>query len=303
MDFYTESGDVATLVMYARNVDAKLRAAAAVEGSPSRWGAAGAWRRPSLDFYGWDERLGSGFEGGSCNESQRVFSMATARASLAFATALSSLNASVHSARPWLAPMAAAHRCIHDTIAANTLAGAAPFEHFGMHAAAHAIVAGIAPVATHAALLTQHFNDSAQICSWAPFNQYWLVRALGVLSLPHAIDAVKLCWGGMLELGATTFWEAFAPDWVHTFAPSDPIPGFANGETSMCHPYGSGVTAWMSETLLGVRPVEAGYASWSLRPARAAVRGAVETPHGSIEVDWSPPTLRLTVPPSTTVGR
>ena len=304
VDYYTESGDDATLTMYARNVDAKLRAAAAVEGSPSRWGAAAAWSRPSLDFYGWDERLGSGFEGGSCNESQRIFSMTIARASLAFATALSSLNASVHSANPWLVSMAAAHRRAHETIAANTLGGGgtAPFEHFGMHAAAHAILASIAPVATHAALLTRHFNDSAQICSWAPFNQYWLIQALGVLSLPHAVDAVTLCWGGMLELGATTFWEAFAPDWVHTFAPSEPIPGFANGETSMCHPYASGVTAWMSEALLGVRPLEAGYANWSLRPMRDAVRGTVETPHGTIEVDWSPPALRLVVPPSTTIG-
>ena len=74
---------------------------------------------------------------------------------------------------------------------------------------------------------------------------------------PKAVEAVRLCWGGQIKLGASTFWEVFAPDWVSSFKPDEPTPGFANGPTSKCHPYASGVTTWMTQALhLGLRAVQ-----------------------------------------------
>ena len=95
--------------------------------------------------------------------------------------------------------------------------------------------------------------------------------------------------------------QVFAPDWTSSFGPDEPIPGFANGPTSHCHPYASGVTTWMSESLLGVMSDTPGHASWSLRPMLHAVRGEVDTIFGTIRVDWAGGLLDVTVPRGTTV--
>lgn len=79
LDYHQESGDSPTLIKYALNIDSKVQCAAAVEGSRVLWGSRGQeqgsererpWVPPSLDFIGWDERLGGGFEFGNSNESQ-----------------------------------------------------------------------------------------------------------------------------------------------------------------------------------------------------------------------------------------
>ncbi|MGC9943399.1 MAG: hypothetical protein ABSE48_16350, partial [Verrucomicrobiota bacterium] len=50
MDFYRYSGDAATLRQYAANAEAKLNHANQI------------YANPPISFYGWDERLGAGFE-------------------------------------------------------------------------------------------------------------------------------------------------------------------------------------------------------------------------------------------------
>ena len=93
-DHYTASGDTATLMLYAYNIDAKLRAAIAVEGSGLLWGHGKnrvEWdrARPHIDFVGWDERIGAGFEfSDESDEAARLYSMLAARASITFASAL-----------------------------------------------------------------------------------------------------------------------------------------------------------------------------------------------------------------------
>jgi hypothetical protein len=47
-----------------------------------------------------------------------------------------------------------------------------------------------------------------------------------------ALQAVRRCWGGMLTLGATTFWETFSPEWQRVLQPHDAIPNGATGFTS-----------------------------------------------------------------------
>lgn len=99
----------------SRNVDAKLRAAIAVEGSGLLWGRAAGreleWQRarPNVNYIGWDERLGAGFEyGDESDEVAKMYSMLAAKACAAFSAALSQLPASARS--PVLAGMATAHR-------------------------------------------------------------------------------------------------------------------------------------------------------------------------------------------------
>lgn len=72
---------------------------------------------------------------------------------------------------------------------------------------------------------------------------------------------------------------------------------------SMCHPWSSGVTAWMTKSMLGVTPLRPGYAAYLATPhlpvqhvdyvrapggggdAVFTLRGAVPTPRGAVSVD------------------
>ena len=80
LEYYNATADADTLELYYLNIDAKLEQAVQLEGSPTAWGARGPWQPAPLSFFGWDERLGAGFENASCIESQRDYSMLTIRA-------------------------------------------------------------------------------------------------------------------------------------------------------------------------------------------------------------------------------
>jgi len=84
------------------------------------------------------------------------------------------------------------------------------------------------------------------------------------------LEAIRQFWGGMLDLGATTFWEDFDLDWLTNAAPIDALvpagkkdihgdfgaycyKGFRH---SLCHGWASGPTAWLSEHVLGVQVIE-----------------------------------------------
>jgi alpha-L-rhamnosidase len=109
----------------------------------------------------------------------------------------------------------------------------------------------------------------------------------------YAVAAIKLCWGGMIELGGTTFWEIYSPEWNRFMAPHavDAVPNGQNGFTSMCHPWSSGVTYWMTETLLGIKPIVPGFAEFEvvpkLLPTLLKLSGKVATPRGNISMSFN----------------
>jgi len=62
--------------------------------------------------------------------------------------------------------------------------------------------------AEEAAIFSKVLNNSVTICSWSPFNQYWILQALGNLNrMEHATASIRLCWGPMLTLGKGCFCE------------------------------------------------------------------------------------------------
>ena len=51
---------------------------------------------------------------------------------------------------------------------------------YGTHAAAYAINAQIlAKPAEVEALVERELSDAVTVCSWSPFNNYWILQALG----------------------------------------------------------------------------------------------------------------------------
>lgn len=115
------------------------------------------------------------------------------------------------------------------------------------------------------------------------------------------IDIVKKYWGRMLELGATSFWESF--DYVGSFDAigiDQIVPNHKKGihgdygnycykgfRCSLCHGWACGPTPFLSNHVLGITPLEAGFKKVLVRPSLGNldyVQGSYPTPYGNIEV-------------------
>jgi alpha-L-rhamnosidase len=109
------------------------------------------------------------------------------------------------------------------------------------------------------------------------------------------VDATIDGWANILTRGATFTWEVWNP--------SD-----ANGD-SMSHGWGSPVALEIQRTLLGVQPLEPGFARFEVSPPSGGPQtasGTVPTPRGTIAVAWARPqpagsgfSLSVTVPSNT----
>lgn len=110
---------------------------------------------------------------------------------------------------------------------------------------------------------------------------------------PEIMNRIAEHWGGMLFKNATTFWETLKGGWDF------------DGAGSLCHGW-SAIPAYIyGAYLLGIRPLEPGFRSFSVTPPVDGVcdglSGKVPTPSGIIEITWTiekgKPTAMLSYPP------
>ena len=164
------------------------------------------------------------------------------------------------------------------------------------------------------------------------FNGYWTLQALGRMGkIEQALYTLRNCWGGMIALGATTFWETFpqAPEYISGDIPWIPRTGAAaaaaatgaakvstpthvpwswSGITSLCHPWAAGPAYWMTQNLLGVKQSAPGFKSFTIAPmlthSLMHVKGDVPTTHGNFHVEFNLHTHRaIVVVPGSTDAR
>lgn len=108
---------------------------------------------------------------------------------------------------------------------------------------------------------------------FSTFYGYYMLQALAQANEhQQAVDIIRQYWGGMLDLGATTFWEYFDLEWAQNatrlddFVPEgkDDIHRdfgeycYPSYRHSFCHGWASGPTAWMTQHILGVEIMDAG---------------------------------------------
>jgi hypothetical protein len=103
----------------------------------------------------------------------------------------------------------------------------------------------------------------------------------------------------MLDMGATTFWEDFNPQWMKNANRIDEIgdPKKANihGDfgtycyrgfrMSLCHGWASGPTAWLTHNVLGVKIMEPGCKTLLIEPHLGDLKSALgtyPTPYGTV---------------------
>jgi len=139
-------------------------------------------------------------------------------------------------------------------------------------------------------VLSQVKQDAPTDPVISPYFNAYVLDAMSQLG--HRAEALKWMrdyWGGMLQEGATSFWESYDLRWPkndpHLSLQADGTTGYF---VSMAHGWSSGPTAWLTENVLGVTPSAPGYATVDIHPHLLDmdyVRGSVPTPHGVIRVD------------------
>ena len=117
-----------------------------------------------------------------------------------------------------------------------------------------------------------------------------------------ALELLKKYWGGMLAMGATSFWEDFDLAWLAEDPQKlDEMP-IANRKNihsdfggycyqglrhSLCHGWAAGPAMWLQRQILGVTPKTPGFTEITFNPDLCGLEfaeGAIPTPHGVITV-------------------
>lgn len=161
-----------------------------------------------------------------------------------------------------------------------------------------AVMAGMADAKT----------TNAQILSQNPFSGlstfygYYILQARAQAGDHQGcLDLIRRYWGGMLDRGATTFWEGFELEWLEGSGRIDELVPqgkkdlhadygdycYVGLRHSLCHGWAAGPTAWLSEHVLGISPATPGFGEVRVAPHLGDLQfaeGTLPTPHGVIRV-------------------
>ncbi|HVW13459.1 MAG TPA: alpha-L-rhamnosidase C-terminal domain-containing protein [Mucilaginibacter sp.] len=118
-----------------------------------------------------------------------------------------------------------------------------------------------------------------------PYMRFYELEALCAIGeQDYVLKQIKDYWGGMLKLGATTFWEEYNP--AKKGAENYAMYGRPYGK-SLCHAWGASPIYLLGKYYLGVKPLSPGYEDYTVEPNLGTlkwIQGAVPTPHGRISV-------------------
>lgn len=134
------------------------------------------------------------------------------------------------------------------------------------------------------------------------FMSYFILQGLSVNGkYADALAIMKEFYGGMLSLGATTFWEDFDIDWMKDAGRIDRMPQKGKVDVharygafcyqglrhSFCHGWSSGVVAYLMQSVAGIEVLGEGCKKIAVRPhldGLNEVKAVFPTPFGKIRV-------------------
>lgn len=134
------------------------------------------------------------------------------------------------------------------------------------------------------------------------FMAYYILSAIAKLGAPEkAFSMLKEYFGGMLSMGATTFWEDFDVKWINGSARLDEFPCdgqkdihgdfgkfcYQQFRHSLCHGWSTGGIAYLYEYVLGVKFVGIGCKEIHISPNLCGLKyakGTFPTPYGVVSV-------------------
>ncbi len=134
------------------------------------------------------------------------------------------------------------------------------------------------------------------------FYGFYVLNALaGAGQVETGLDFVSQYWGGMLDFGATTFWEDFDLAWTKNAGRIDELVAegkkdlhgdfgahcYVGFRHSLCHGWAGGPTAWLTRHVLGVLPTAPGCRKIEISPHLGHLtyaKGTFPTPLGPLVV-------------------
>lgn len=136
-------------------------------------------------------------------------------------------------------------------------------------------------------------NDQVQKIT-TPYMRFYELEALCALGeQAFVLDEIRDYWGGMLDLGATSFWEKYDPEEEGTEHYA--MYGRPFGK-SLCHAWGASPIYLFGKYYLGVKPLSPGYETYLVEPALGGLEwmeGKVPVPGGEISVYCSTSEIKV----------
>ena len=136
-------------------------------------------------------------------------------------------------------------------------------------------------------------NDSIQKIT-TPYMRFYELESLCAMGEQnYVLDQMKAYWGGMLDLGATSFWEEYNPEKKGEEHYS--MYGRKFGK-SLCHAWGASPIYLLGKYYLGVQPTAPGFAKYTVTPALGGLQwmeGKVPTPNGVIALKVSTTSVQI----------
>lgn len=136
-------------------------------------------------------------------------------------------------------------------------------------------------------------NDNIQKIM-TPYMRFYELEALCAMGeQDFVMKEMKDYWGGMLKLGATTFWEEYNP--AKSGAEHYTMYGREFGK-SLCHSWGASPIYLLGKYYLGVKPLTAGYKTYVVEPNLGGLQwmqGKVPTPKGDIDLYFSTSEIKI----------
>lgn len=127
-------------------------------------------------------------------------------------------------------------------------------------------------------------NDKIQKIT-TPYMRFYELEALCAMGeQDYVLKQMKDYWGGMLNLGATSFWEEYNPD--KKGADVYAMYGRPFGK-SLCHAWGASPIYLLGKYYLGVKPTAPAYQQYLIEPKLGGLQwmeGTVPTPKGDIKL-------------------
>lgn len=136
-------------------------------------------------------------------------------------------------------------------------------------------------------------NDSIMKIT-TPYMRFYELESLCALGEQTSVTKeIKDYWGGMLKLGATSFWEKYNPN--EKGSQHYAMYGRPFGK-SLCHAWGASPVYLLGKYYLGVKPVKPGYSEFAVAPSLGGLKwieGTVPTPKGDIHVYMDKKTIKV----------
>jgi alpha-L-rhamnosidase len=127
-----------------------------------------------------------------------------------------------------------------------------------------------------------------------PYMRFYELEALCAMGEQnYVLKEMKNYWGGMLKLGATSFWEEYNPtkkDTEHLAMYGRPFG------KSLCHAWGASPIYLLGKYYLGIKPLTEGYKTYTVEPNLGGLEwmdGKVPTPNGDITLHCSKTEIKV----------